>query len=1262
MLNQRNNSTNTRSNFLCLPSILTIVLFFLKSASCNKRLNSNSQEILDLHTKYRQDLIDCKVDGQPPAKYMSPLKWNYNLAAQAQKLANKCILQHDKRHSDEFSWVGQNIALCPTIKSGNWNNEKPYEVKSRELCPKMQNIPKDSFQRTRDDTLRAPLSIVNVNHKLSSIGSSESLVNDQPSTGLQRTLDEKSLEILELHRKYRQDLIDCKVDGQPPAKYMSPLKWNYNLAAQAQKLANKCILQHDKRHSNEFSWVGQNIALCPTIKSGNWNNEKPYEVKSRELCPKMQNIPKDSFQRTRDDTLRAPLSIVNVNHKLSSIGSSEGLVNDQPSTGLQRTLDEKSLEILELHRKYRQDLIDCKVDGQPPAKYMSPLKWNYNLAAQAQKLANKCILQHDKRHSNEFSWVGQNIALCPTIKSGNWNNEKPYEVKSRELCPKMQNIPKDSFQRTRDDTLRAPLSIVNVNHKLSSIGSSEGLVNDQPSTGLQRTLDEKSLEILELHRKYRQDLIDCKVDGQPPAKYMSPLKWNYNLAAQAQKLANKCILQHDKRHSNEFSWVGQNIALCPTIKSGNWNNEKPYEVKSRELCPKMQNIPKDSFQRTRDDTLRAPLSIVNVNHKLSSIGSSEGLVNDQPSTGLQRTLDEKSLEILELHRKYRQDLIDCKVDGQPPAKYMSPLKWNYNLAAQAQKLANKCILQHDKRHSNEFSWVGQNIALCPTIKSGNWNNEKPYEVKSRELCPKMQNIPKDSFQRTRDDTLRAPLSIVNVNHKLSSIGSSEGLVNDQPSTGLQRTLDEKSLEILELHRKYRQDLIDCKVDGQPPAKYMSPLKWNYNLAAQAQKLANKCILQHDKRHSNEFSWVGQNIALCPTIKSGNWNNEKPYEVKSRELCPKMQNIPKDSFQRTRDDTLRAPLSIVNVNHKLSSIGSSEGLVNDQPSTGLQRTLDEKSLEILELHRKYRQDLIDCKVDGQPPAKYMSPLKWNYNLAAQAQKLANKCILQHDKRHSNEFSWVGQNIALCPTIKSGNWNNEKPYEVKSRELCPKMQNIPKDSFQRTRDDTLRAPLSIVNVNHKLSSIGSSEGLVNDQPSTGLQRTLDEKSLEILELHRKYRQDLIDCKVDGQPPAKYMSPLKWNYNLAAQAQKLANKCILQHDKRHSNEFSWVGQNIALCPTIKSGNWNNEKPYEVKSRELCPKMQNIPKDSFQRTRDDTLRAPLSIVNVNHKLSSIRSSGSRVHDQRKHDQPISINAFQYSRSNTQRKWRSGNKALQKL
>ncbi|CAI2732478.1 unnamed protein product [Schistosoma spindalis] len=465
-----------------------------------------------------------------------------------------------------------------------------------------------------------------------------------------------------------------------------------------------------------------------------------------------------------------------------------------------------------------------------------------------------------------------------------------------------------------------------------------------------------------------------------------------------------------------------------------------------------------------------------------------------------------------------------------------------------------------------------------------------------------------------------------------------------------RILDKNSLEILELHRKYRQDLVDCKVDGQPPAKYMSQLNWNYELAAQAQTLAIKCTLDHDQRHSNQFIWVGQNIALSEKIKSGNWNYEKPYEVKSRELCPKKQITSTSSLQKLRDNTKNAPLSIINTNHKVPTTGSSGSRVHDKQPTGLERTLDEKSLEILELHRKYRQDLVDCKVDGQPPAKYMSQLNWNYELAAQAQTLAIKCTLDHDKRHSNQFIWVGQNIALSEKIKSGNWNYEKPYEVKSRELCPKKQITPTSSLQKLRDNTKNAPLSIINTNHKVPTTGSSGSRVHDKQPTGLERTLDEKSLEILELHRKYRQDLVDCKVDGQPPAKYMSQLNWNYELAAQAQTLAIKCTLDHDKRHSNQFIWVGQNIALSEKIKSGNWNYEKPYEVKSRELCPKKQITPTSSLQKLRDNTKNAPLSIINTNHKVSTTGSSGSSLHDQRLNVEHIRINSFRNNHRNTQR------------
>ncbi|VDP72010.1 unnamed protein product [Schistosoma mattheei] len=115
--------------------------------------------------------------------------------------------------------------------------------------------------------------------------------------------------------------------------------------------------------------------------------------------------------------------------------------------------------------------------------------------------------------------------------------------------------------------------------------------------------------------------------------------------------------------------------------------------------------------------------------------------------------------------------------------------------------------------------------------------------------------------------------------------------------------------------------------------------------------------------------------------------------------------------------------------------------------------------------------------------------------------------------------------------------------------------------------------------------------------------------------------------------------------------------------------IGCGVASCPRYglsivcnygPGGNWTDEKPYEVKSRELCPKEQNVPKDSFQTMRENTQRAPLSIANVNHKLSSTGSSGSRVHERRPNSQCVPTNIIQNNLFNTKSIY--GKKALHML
>ncbi|CAH8634065.1 unnamed protein product, partial [Schistosoma rodhaini] len=149
-------------------------------------------------------------------------------------------------------------------------------------------------------------------------------------------------------------------------------------------------------------------------------------------------------------------------------------------------------------------------------------------------------------------------------------------------------------------------------------------------------------------------------------------------------------------------------------------------------------------------------------------------------------------------------------------------------------------------------------------------------------------------------------------------------------------------------------------------------------------------------------------------------------------------------------------------------------------------------------------------------------------------------------------------------------------------------------------------------------------------------------------------------------------KWNYDLAQQAQSLANYCILRQGKPHLKKFILVGQNMAFASTIKSavdawfnehklynfsvnncrkclhytqmvwakttdigcgvancstyglsivcnygpgGNWINEKPYEVKPRNLCPVVQNISKDSFPTNRAHIRRGQKSLKQIKKK-----------------------------------------------
>ncbi|CAH8623621.1 unnamed protein product [Heterobilharzia americana] len=94
---------------------------FLVFSICLQAVNSQPwnpqlEKLLKMHNDYRHMLMECKVEGQPPAKYLPDLKWDNDLASYAQSLADECYFHHNDVHLSKYKYVGQNIAGYQTVE------------------------------------------------------------------------------------------------------------------------------------------------------------------------------------------------------------------------------------------------------------------------------------------------------------------------------------------------------------------------------------------------------------------------------------------------------------------------------------------------------------------------------------------------------------------------------------------------------------------------------------------------------------------------------------------------------------------------------------------------------------------------------------------------------------------------------------------------------------------------------------------------------------------------------------------------------------------------------------------------------------------------------------------------------------------------------------------------------------------------------------------------------------------------------------------
>ncbi|CAH8594755.1 unnamed protein product [Heterobilharzia americana] len=94
---------------------------FLVFSICLQAVNSQPwnpqlEKLLKMHNDYRHMLMECKVEGQPPAKYLPDLTWDNDLAYYAQSLADECYFHHNNVHLSKYKYVGQNIAGYQTVE------------------------------------------------------------------------------------------------------------------------------------------------------------------------------------------------------------------------------------------------------------------------------------------------------------------------------------------------------------------------------------------------------------------------------------------------------------------------------------------------------------------------------------------------------------------------------------------------------------------------------------------------------------------------------------------------------------------------------------------------------------------------------------------------------------------------------------------------------------------------------------------------------------------------------------------------------------------------------------------------------------------------------------------------------------------------------------------------------------------------------------------------------------------------------------------
>ncbi|CAG9765268.1 unnamed protein product [Ceutorhynchus assimilis] len=106
---------------------VTILVLFLVSLSLareckiyvRKVTEAEAEIIVDKHNELRMQIANGEIEGQPRGVNLKRLKYDEDLAAEAQEIANSCIFAHQQVTDDRWYAVGQNLYIKKSTAPSN---------------------------------------------------------------------------------------------------------------------------------------------------------------------------------------------------------------------------------------------------------------------------------------------------------------------------------------------------------------------------------------------------------------------------------------------------------------------------------------------------------------------------------------------------------------------------------------------------------------------------------------------------------------------------------------------------------------------------------------------------------------------------------------------------------------------------------------------------------------------------------------------------------------------------------------------------------------------------------------------------------------------------------------------------------------------------------------------------------------------------------------------------------------------------------------